>query len=71
MAVTDKLGGSVHNPTMGSNSCLSPRPSLLSRLSGLLCFMQRTEPELERSAAEQLAKESCVVPPMDREVLPL
>jgi hypothetical protein len=24
--------------------------------------MQRTEPELERSAAEQLAKESCVVP---------
>jgi hypothetical protein len=33
--------------------------------------MQRTEPELERSAAEQLAKESCVVPLMDREVLPL
>jgi hypothetical protein len=31
--------------------------------------MQRTEPELERSAAEQLAKESCVVPLMDREVL--
>jgi hypothetical protein len=35
------------------------------------CFMQRTEPEFERSAAEQLAKESCVVPLMDREVLPL
>ena len=32
--------------------------------------MQRTELELERSAAEQLAKESCVVPLMDREVLP-
>jgi len=32
--------------------------------------MQRTEPELERSAAEQLAKETCVVPLMDREVLP-
>jgi hypothetical protein len=33
--------------------------------------MQRTERELERSPAEQLAKESCVVPLMDREILPL
>jgi hypothetical protein len=32
--------------------------------------MQRTEPELERSSAEQLAKESCVVPLMDRESSP-
>src|ERR1700757_595177 len=39
-------------------------PSLLSRSSGLLCFIQRTEPEFERSAAEQIAKESCVVPLM-------
>jgi hypothetical protein len=39
-------------------------PSLLSRSSGLLCFIQRTEPEVERSAAEQIAKESCVVPLM-------
>jgi hypothetical protein len=33
--------------------------------------MQSIEPELERSAAEQLANESGVVPLMDREVLPL
>jgi hypothetical protein len=33
--------------------------------------MQRTEREFERSAAEQLAKESCLVPLMDRKVLPL
>jgi hypothetical protein len=33
--------------------------------------MQRTEPELERSRAEQLAEESCVVPLLSRKVLPL
>jgi hypothetical protein len=32
--------------------------------------MQRTESELERSRAKQLAKESCVLPLMDRESSP-
>ena len=33
-------------------------PFALVAVIGIVCFMQRSEPELERSAIEQLAKES-------------
>ena len=32
-------------------------PFALIAVIGIVCFMQRTEPELERSATEQLANE--------------
>ena len=48
MAVTDKLGGSVHNFEYGEQ--LMP----LSTLLPFALVAQRTEPELERRATEQL-----------------